>query len=120
MHNLAKVVTDFDVDIFDIVCEKDRSEANSAFDATLGREGARFDSDPDNKWVANYPDAIRLRFAPPLRRYNSLCTGKKSVVFTVHQLCNLRNRSTIMFIMSSADGEECQKSECGAGRLPRD
>jgi len=64
------------VDIFDIVCEKDRSEANGAFDATLGREGARFDSDPDNKWVANYPDAITLRFATPLRRYNSLCTGK--------------------------------------------
>ena len=51
------------MDIFDIVCEKDRSEANGAFDATLGREGDRFNSEPDNKWVANYPDAIRLRFA---------------------------------------------------------
>ena len=73
------------MDIFDIVCEKDRSEANGAFDTTLGREGARF-ADPDNKWVANYPDAIRLRFATPLRRYNLLCTGK-----------NLLSSSTMQF-----------------------
>jgi len=32
MHNLAKVVTK------DSTCEKDRSEANGAFDVTLGRE----------------------------------------------------------------------------------
>ena len=55
--------TDFDVDILDTVCKKKNSEANSDFDATVGREGAGLDSDPDNDGSSrfiNYPDADRV------------------------------------------------------------
>ncbi len=49
LHNLAKVVTkDSRISTWAFSCEKDRSEANGAFDATLGKEGAKFDSDPDS------------------------------------------------------------------------
>jgi len=54
LHNLAKVVTqDSWISTWTFSCEMDRSEANGAFDATLGRDGTRFYSDP----VTNYPDA---------------------------------------------------------------
>jgi len=58
------------MDILDTVCEKDLSEAYSDINATLVREGARLDSDPDDNGSSifvNYPKAdwvdARIRHA---------------------------------------------------------
>jgi hypothetical protein len=47
LHNLALKILSW-ISTWTFSCEKDRSEANGAFDATLGRDGTSFDSDPDN------------------------------------------------------------------------
>ena len=114
---------DFDVDIFDIVCEKDRSEANGAFDATLGREGARFDSDPDNNGSPTIP--MRKGFAS-LHHYEDIIhyvlqtTGKYLLYSPAMQFEKPVNNNVYKLTRIAGDGEEGQKSECWACRLPKD
>ena len=96
LHNLTKVVTKdsrISTWTFSISFAR-RIDLRGAFDATLGR--ARFDSDPDN---------------------NGICTGK---ILLSSPAMQFEKPVIHKLVRIAGTGEEGQKSECGARRLPKD